>query len=120
MVRTKTPDTLKVTAGITGGPVPTVKEKGARRMSPDASAAPGTDWEAEARHILKAEMERRGVTLKELARRLELAGSSDTPKAIGMRINRGTFSFAFALRAFRALGVTKPDLSPLLDRMTDS
>ena len=101
-----------------GGPLAKAPRKGGRRTSPPTPQA--ADWEAEARHILKAEMERRGVTLKELARRLEHAGASETPKALGMRINRGTFSFAFALRAFRALGVTKPDLSPLPDRKTDS
>lgn len=92
---------------------PAAGEESSRKTATQSRAAPVTDWEAEARHILKAEMERRGVTLKELSRRLESIGSSDTPKAIGMRINRGTFSFAFALKAFRVLGVTKPDLSEL-------
>ena len=118
MARTHDGQAAQIPMDGADGPLPKAPRKGGRRTSTPTPEA--TNWEAEARHILRAEMERRGVTLKELARRLESAGASETPKAIGMRINRGTFTFAFALRAFRALGVTKPDLSALPDRKADS
>jgi len=70
-------------------------------------------WELEASRIIKAEMQRRGVTYFELSRRLAEIGEPESPKGIGMKVNRGTFAFAWALRVFRVLGVTRPDVAAL-------
>jgi hypothetical protein len=64
-----------------------------------------TDWEAEAKRLLKAELARSGVSYKMLAVKLEALGVNDSEAAIANRISRGKFSFVFFLQCMRALGV---------------
>jgi hypothetical protein len=59
---------------------------------------------------VRAEMQRRGVTYRMLARRLSEAGVSETERNLVSRITRGTFTFAFALQILRAIGVTRLDI----------
>jgi hypothetical protein len=75
-----------------------------------------TPADEEARRILRAEMQRRGVTYKMLAARLHEAGESESERNLISRISRGTFSFAFAIRALRAMGATQVDIRPLKGR----
>jgi hypothetical protein len=61
---------------------------------------------AEAKRILKAEMERREYSFKQLAQALEAdGGTAETIQTLINKVNRGRFSFAFFLRAVRAMGV---------------
>lgn len=76
-------------------------------------AHPSRMFELEARLVVRSEMQRRGVTYKELARRLELRGFSDSPRALAMRVNRGTFTFAFAIAVFRVLEITSVNIAEL-------
>lgn len=64
----------------------------------------------EACRLVRAEMQRRGVTYRMLARRLSEAGVSETERNLVSRITRGTFTFAFALQILRAIGVTRLDI----------
>ncbi|MDE2400178.1 MAG: hypothetical protein KGL90_00745 [Burkholderiales bacterium] len=50
-------------------------------------------------------MERRNLTYSELALKLEKQGYGDNAGSLTSRINRGTFTLAFALRVLDALGV---------------
>lgn len=93
--------------------------KGAAR--PAAKAALGTStrrrapskWDEEARQIIRAEMQRRGVSYKVLVQRMGHLGEEVTERSLISRINRGTFTFGFALQVLRALGVTKLTVSEL-------
>lgn len=78
-----------------------------QQPKPRAPTRKQTVWDREAKSILRAEMQRRNFSFKELALALERAGHEETERRLISRISRGTFSFAFALRCFRAMGVEK-------------
>jgi uncharacterized Zn finger protein len=62
----------------------------------------------EARQILRAEMVRRGYSFKMLAEALaeqQGSGPIESVQSLTNKVNRGRFSFAFFLRAARAMGV---------------
>jgi len=67
------------------------------------------EWMAtEATRILRAEMARRGINYKQLAEALaalEGNGSAESVQVLSNKINRGRFSFAFFLRAIKAMGI---------------
>lgn len=71
----------------------------------------------EARRIFRAEMERRGYTFKRLAEKLAEAGDSESegPQALTNKVNRGRFTFAFFLRAMRAMGAATVSLGSVDD-----
>lgn len=72
----------------------------------------------EARRLVRAEMQRRGFTHRRLAAALDTpAGPVEEVQALTNKINRGRFSFAFALRLLRAMGVTRLDIAPLSGSM---
>lgn len=62
-------------------------------------------WTQEAKGILRAEIERRGVTYKRLARLMAAANLHETERSLANKISRGTFSFVFFLQVMRVLGV---------------
>ena len=71
-------------------------------------------YEARAKSLIKDLRESQGVSYKELARRLEAYGVFVDDRVLINRINRGGFSFAFALQVMSALGaqsVNVPKLS---------
>lgn len=70
---------------------------------------------AEARLIFRAEMARRNFTFKRLAAALEAQGEGPvgSVQTLINKVNRGRFSFAFLVRAARAMGVTSIDLRPI-------
>lgn len=85
-----------------------------------AKRASGRDPEplvADAQRMLRAEMIRRGFSFKRLATALQALGDqpdeSESVQALINKVNRGRFSFAFMLRACRAMGVRSLDLTPL-------
>lgn len=62
----------------------------------------------EATRVLRAEMARRGINFKQLAEALaalEGHGSAESVQVLSNKINRGRFSFAFFLRAIKAMGI---------------
>lgn len=67
----------------------------------------------EAKQILRAAMERRGYTYKDLAEALSTAadGQNESVQALINKVNRGRFSFAFFLRACRVMDVQTVDVT---------
>lgn len=75
------------------------------RKPPDA-------WDREARRLISAELMRFGSNATDLLDRLGRLGYDETKaKHLAQRIQRGGFSFAFALRVLRVLGVDRLDIS---------
>lgn len=67
---------------------------------------------AEATHILRMEMHVRRISYKELAEAMSRLtdGPTESAQALTNKVNRGRFSFAFFLRACRAMGVTRIEI----------
>lgn len=63
-----------------------------------------TDWNQEAKAILKAELARKDIGYKRLSQLLEQTGIDESPSAITNKMSRGTFSFAFFLQCMKAIG----------------
>lgn len=62
-----------------------------------------TDWNKEARRVLRFEMQKRGLRYKELLSRLERLGVEETERSIISKVSRGTFSMAFFLQCMSAM-----------------
>ena len=62
-----------------------------------------TDWNLEARRVLKAELARKDIGYKELSRLLGAIGVEETESAIRNKLSRGGFSFAFFLQCMKAI-----------------
>ena len=62
------------------------------------------EWKRYAKNFLKAELMRRDVGYELLAEKLKMIGVDETYHSINTKINRGTFSFAFALQCLNAIG----------------
>lgn len=75
----------------------------------------------EATLILRAEMARRGVSYKSLAEAMsrQAGEPKESTQALINKVNRGRFSFAFFLRACRAMEVVRVDLSDLPGAATE-
>lgn len=67
-------------------------------------------WSEQAKNLLKAEIKRNGSDYKKLLAKLETIGVEEKYNAITLKLNRGTFSFAFFLQCMKALGTTKVNL----------
>ena len=63
------------------------------------------DWQARVKRILKAELTRRGITYRELAKRLQAIGVQDTERNISNKISRGGFTAALLIQVMDAIGV---------------
>ena len=68
-------------------------------------------WRHEAKGMLRAELDRRGVTYQRLAKLMQAAGLNETERAIANKVSRGSFSFAFFLQVMRVLGVQSISLA---------
>jgi hypothetical protein len=76
-----------------------------------------TDWNHEARRILKFELARRDLTYKQLLKKLQDVGvEGETERSIVNKVSRGAFSFAFFLMCMRALDVEHLDIGGLTER----
>jgi hypothetical protein len=72
-------------------------------------------YEARAKSIIKDLREQRQMSYKELARRLTAMGLPTDERILINRVNRGNYSFAFALQLLAAMDedtVTVPKLAP--------
>lgn len=65
---------------------------------------PDKEWTDRVKGILKAELKRRNVSYKELARRLEDMGIHETERNINNKISRGGFTAVFFVQALIATG----------------
>ena len=59
------------------------------------------DYATRAKNLLKAEMTRKGVSVKELAGML-----GENERGLANKISRGTFTAAFMLQCLEAIGAT--------------
>lgn len=62
------------------------------------------EWNKQASNMLKAELKRRGISYDQLQEKLLALGVEETANGINIKINRGTFSFAFFLQVMKAIG----------------
>jgi hypothetical protein len=65
---------------------------------------PDKDWSDRVKGILKAELKRRNIGYKELAKRLEDVGVHDSERNINNKISRGGFTAVFFVQCLLAVG----------------
>ena len=80
---------------------------GPLKLRPEAAYSP---WEDRAKVVLVAEMVKRKMSYKELARRLEPYGIDETPDQINRKVNRKRFSAAFLFACLAAMEVVAIDV----------
>ncbi len=68
-------------------------------------------YEARAKSIVKEMRESKGISYKELARRLEAQGVVVDVQVLINRVNQRKFSFALALQVLAAMGVEYFDIT---------
>jgi Domain of unknown function (DUF6471) len=61
------------------------------------------DLHQEARAVLRQQMKARGLTVRDLSELLELTGLRENRSSLYVKIQRGTFQFAFFLRCIAAM-----------------
>jgi len=71
------------------------------------------NWKKKASSIIKAELVKKGMSYEDLVNKLAEIGISETTGNIATKLNRGTFSFVYALQIFKALGIKKLNLEDL-------
>lgn len=62
------------------------------------------NWNKQATNLIKSELTRRGISYDMLQEKLASIGIEETSNSINVKINRGTFSFAFFLQTMKAIG----------------
>ena len=65
-----------------------------------------TEWTGRVKNLLKAELKRKGMSYRDLAERLTEMGSPETERNLANKIARGTFTAAFFVQCFVALGAS--------------
>jgi Domain of unknown function (DUF6471) len=66
----------------------------------------GTEWEAKAKGLLKAELKRRNVSYVQLVDRLAVIGVIDSEPNIRNKLSRGKFTAVFMLQCLEAVGAS--------------
>ena len=61
------------------------------------------EWKRHAKNMLKAELTRRGISYDMLVAKLKAIGVDENYNSINTKLNRGSFSFFFALQCFKAI-----------------
>ena len=62
-------------------------------------------WNNKAKAIVKVELAKQNIGYKELEKKLLSIGVVENRLNIANKLNRGKFSFSFALQIFKALGI---------------
>ena len=62
------------------------------------------DWANDVKHLLRAEMARRGVTYDQLTEKLSAIGVIDTSVNIRNKVARGKFTAVFLVQCLAAIG----------------
>jgi Domain of unknown function (DUF6471) len=65
-----------------------------------------TEWETQAKGLLRAEMARRSVTYAQLVERLAAIGVQEDERNLRNKVARGKFTAAFFLQCLSAVGCT--------------
>ena len=71
------------------------------------------DFKKEASKIIKIELTKQDLDYEQLAQKMKEIGVEETKANIANKLHRGTFSFAYALQIFKALGLKKLNLEDL-------
>lgn len=61
------------------------------------------EWKKYAKNMLKAELKRRDIDYELLVAKLKAIGVDENYNSINTKLNRGSFSFVFALQCFKAM-----------------
>lgn len=72
------------------------------------------DWADAASRLLKAEIAREGVTLAQLAMRMNALGVKETEASLKNKLYRGTFAMTFFMQAMRALGRSTVEVASVI------
>ncbi len=70
-----------------------------------------TEWETQAKGLLRAEMARRSVTYAQLVERLAAIGVQEDERNLRNKVARGKFTAAFFLQCLSALGTQRLELT---------
>ena len=62
------------------------------------------DWNAEAANLLKSELKKRGVTYAQLVANLAAIGVQEKEVNVRNKLSRGSFTAAYLLQCFTAIG----------------
>ena len=71
------------------------------------------DWKKQATTIIKVELAKQNIDYSELSKKMENIGIEEDKSNIANKLSRGTFSFAYALQIFKALGLKKLNLEDM-------
>lgn len=63
------------------------------------------EWKKNAKNMLKAELTRRGIGYEMLVAKLKAIGVDENYNTVNTKLNRGSFTFVFALQCFKAMDV---------------
>ena len=66
--------------------------------------ADNTEWEAQVKGLLKAELKRRNVTYAQLVEKLAVIGVVDSEPNIRNKLARGKFTAVFFVQCLNAIG----------------
>ncbi|MBN6739788.1 hypothetical protein JKG47_04430 [Acidithiobacillus sp. MC6.1] len=61
------------------------------------------EWKKHAKNMLKAELARRGISYEMLVSKLQAIGVDENYNSVNTKLNRGAFSFVFALQCFKVM-----------------
>lgn len=71
------------------------------------------DWKKKAISIIKVELAKKDIGYEKLSELLSELDVSETAGNIATKLNRGTFSFVYALQIFKALDIQRLNLEEL-------
>lgn len=71
------------------------------------------DWKKQATTMIKVELTKQDIDYSELSEKMKDIGIDEDKANIANKLSRGTFSFAYALQLFKALGLKKLNLEDL-------
>ncbi len=71
------------------------------------------EWYIKAKAIIKSELAKQDISYEKLSDMLHDIGVDENKMNIANKLNRGKFSFGFALQIFKALGLKKLNLEDL-------
>lgn len=71
------------------------------------------EWYVKAKATIKSELAKQDISYEKLSDMLHDIGVDENKMNIANKLNRGKFSFSFALQIFKALGLKKLNLEDL-------
>lgn len=72
------------------------------------------EWNSKAKRLIKSELAKREIDYIKLAELMKAIGVDEKQANIANKLNRGTFSFSFALQIFKAIGVEQIELKDII------